>query len=125
MQPRKPVNPKYIRIVGIIVAIILLIFIVIGYIAYSKRAEFLQKELTKAEIKAKEDYDLDIKIGSANFTGLSTVSFSDISIVPDNRDSLLSIKTLTVEVKVLPLIWGNVKFGNVSLDDASSQPDRR
>jgi hypothetical protein len=117
MQPRKRINPKYIRAAGIILAVIVVIVLVCGYIAYSKREELLQRQLAKAELKAKRDYNLDIKIGSANFTGLNTVAFSDISIVPENRDSLLNIKTLSVTVKLMPLILGEVKLADVSLED--------
>ena len=117
MQRRKPINPKYLRIAGIILFIIVVIVLIVGYIAYSKREALLQRELAKAELKAKRDYNLDIKIGSANFTGLSTVAFSDITIVPENRDSLLSIKTLSVSVKLLPLILGEVKLADVGLDE--------
>src|ERR1700761_2118294 len=112
------IKPKYIRIGGIILATLLIIVLIVGYIAYSKREAVLQKELAGAEAKAKKDYNLDIKIGSANFTGLSTGSFSDISIVPQDRDSLLSIKKLSVSVKIMPLIVGEVKLGDVTLDDA-------
>src|ERR1700761_5986489 len=111
------IKPKYIRIGGIILATLLIIVLIVGYIAYSKREAFLQKELVKAEAKAKKDYNLDIKIGSANFTGLSTVAFSDISIVPADRDSLLSIKKLVVSVKLMPLVVGDVKLAGVILDD--------
>ena len=117
MQRRKPINPKYLRIAGVVLFIIVAIVSIGGYIAYSKREALLQKELTKAESKAKRDYNLDIKIGSANFTGLSTVAFSDITIVPENRDSLLSIKTLSVSVKLMPLILGEVKLSDISLED--------
>jgi hypothetical protein len=118
MQPRKRINPKYIHIAGIILAVIVIIVLIGGYIAYSKREALLQRELAKAELKAKTAYNLDIKIGSANFTGLSTVAFSDITIVPENRDSLLSIKTLSVSVKLMPLIWGEVKLADISLENA-------
>lgn len=110
-------KPKYIRIGGIVLAILLIIFLIAGYIAYSKREALLQKGLSKVEAKAKKDYNLDIKIGSAKFTGLSTVAFSDITIVPENRDSLLSIKKLIVSVKLMPLIVGDVKLADVTLDD--------
>jgi len=47
------IKPKYIRIGGIVLAILLVIIIVAGYIAYSKREAVLQKEITSAEAKAK------------------------------------------------------------------------
>src|ERR1700712_2314879 len=112
------IKPKYIRIGGIVLAILLVIILIAGYIAYSKREALLQKELAKAEAKAKKDHNLDIKIGSAKFTYLSTVAFTNITIVPENRDSLLTIKKLVVTVKLLPLILGEIKLSDVILNDA-------
>ena len=109
--------PKYIRVTGIILIILIVLFSIGGYIAYSKREAILRKEIAQATAKAKKDYNLDVKIGSARFSGLATVSFSDISIVPDQRDSLLSIKKFDVSVKLMPLIFGKVKLADVVLDD--------
>ncbi|TSD64720.1 penicillin-binding protein [Inquilinus sp. KBS0705] len=112
------INPKYIRIAGIVAAVIVVIILIGGYVAYSKREALLQKAIYKAKAKAKRDYNLDVKIGSAHFTGLSSVAFSDIAVVPYQRDSLLSVKAFSVSVKILPLIFGNVKLADVSLKDA-------
>jgi len=111
-------NPKYIRIAGIVIISLVVIFLIAGVIAYNKRGALLKKELAAAEVKAKKDYNLDIKIGSAGFTGLSTVALSDITIVPENRDSLLSIKQLNVSVKIMPLLVGEIKLSDVILNDA-------
>ena len=111
------VHSKYIRIAGIVIAVLLLFVLIGGYIAYSKRETILQNAISKAKANAKRDYNLDVKIGSARFTGLATVAFSDISVVPYQRDSLLSIKTFDVSVKILPLIFGKVKLGDVVLQN--------
>ncbi|QHS57865.1 transglycosylase domain-containing protein [Mucilaginibacter sp. 14171R-50] len=111
------INPKYIRIAGITVLIIVVIMLIGGYVAYSKREVLLQKAIYKAKSKAKRDYNLDVKIGSARFTGLSTVDFSDISVIPYQRDSLLAIKKFVVSVKIFPLIFGNIKLADVVLQD--------
>jgi hypothetical protein len=113
----KRLNPKYIRIAAFILIPLLIVFLIGGYIAYSKREALLQKAISKAKAKAKRDYNLDVKIGSAHFNGTRTVSFSDISIVPEQRDSLLHIKNLVVSVKLLPLIVGDIKLADVSLQD--------
>jgi hypothetical protein len=113
----KRLNPKYIRIAAFILIPLLLLFLIGGYIAYSKREALLQKAIVKAKAKAKRDYNLDVKIGSAHFTGMSTVSFADITIVPEQRDSLLNIKNLVVSVKLLPLIIGDIKLADVSLQN--------
>jgi hypothetical protein len=110
-------NPKYIRIVGIVVISLVILLLIGGYIAYTKRETLLQSAISKAKLKAKNDYNLELKIGSAHFTGLSTVSFSDITVVPYQRDSLLSIKKFDVSIKLLPLILGEVKLGDVRLQE--------
>src|SRR3569833_1537059 len=110
------INPKYIKIAGIVLAVIFVLLLIGGYIAYSKREAFLQKAIAKAKEKARETYNLDLEIGSATFTGLSTVSFNDITIVPEHRDSLLTIKHFEVSVKLTPLIFGYVKLAYVDLE---------
>lgn len=117
MRRLQPKHKKYLRIAGVIVVFVFLLLLIGGYIAYSKRETLLEHELAKAETTAKAKYNLDIKIGSANFTGTNTVAFSDITIVPQNRDSLLSIKKLSITVKLMPLIFGKVKLANVLLED--------
>jgi hypothetical protein len=111
------INPKYIRIAGITAAIIVVVLLISGYVAYSKRETLLQNAIYKAKVKAKRDYNLDVKIGSAHFTGLSTVAFSDISVVPYQRDSLFSVKRFDVSVKIFPLIFGTIKLADVTLQN--------
>jgi hypothetical protein len=108
-------NPKYLRIAGIVIGVLVLIILIGGYIAYYKRETLLQTAISKAKAKAKREYNLDVKIGVARFTGLSTVAFSGISVVPYQRDSLLNITDFEVSVKLLPLILGDVKLANVRL----------
>ncbi|MFI5136452.1 MAG: transglycosylase domain-containing protein [Sphingobacteriales bacterium] len=112
------INRKYLRIAGIVFASLFLLLLIAGYIAYAKREALLQHEIAKAKAKAKAAYNLDLEIGSAHFTGFSTVAFSDITIVPAQRDSLLSIKKFEVGVKLLPLLFGEVKLAEVLLQDA-------
>ena len=108
-------NPKYIRIAFIVVASLIIVLIIGGAIAYSKREALLQSMIAKAKAKAKREYNLDVKIGEAHFTGFSTVSFAGISVVPFQRDSLLRINTFEVSVKLLPLFFGDVKLSDVNL----------
>jgi hypothetical protein len=109
-------NPKYIRIAAIVIVSLIVILLIGGYIAYSKREALLQSAITKAKDRAMSKYNLDLEIGSAHFTGLSTVTFTDITVVPKQRDSLLNIKHFEVSVKLMPLILGEVKLANVVLE---------
>lgn len=111
-------NPKYIRIAGIVVAFLVILLLIGGYVAYTKREIFLQKAIAKAKAKAKKDYNLNVQIGSAYFSGLSTVSLNDITVVPYQRDSLLTIRKFEVSVKLIPLVFGDIKLSEVLLENA-------
>ncbi len=111
-------NPKYIRLAGIIAAALFAILLICGYIVYTKREAILQSQIAKAKIKAKSLYHLDLQIASAHFTGFTTVTCENITIVPENRDSLLNIKHFDVRIKLLPLLFGNIKLANVDLLNA-------
>lgn len=113
---RRPIS-KYIRIAGIVAAFLIILLLIGGYIAYNKRETYLQSAITKAKLKAKKDYNLDVKIGSAHFIGISTVSFSNITVVPDQRDSLLNINRFDVSIKLIPLLLGDIKLANVMLNN--------
>lgn len=110
-------NRKYLK-TGLIVFVSLLIFLLIaGLVAYSKRGSLLASAVNKAKLKAKTEYNLDVKIGSASFAGLTTINLKDITIVPFDRDSLLHIAHFQVSVKVLPLLIGNVKLSTIIMED--------
>ncbi|MDB5029454.1 transglycosylase domain-containing protein [Mucilaginibacter sp.] len=111
-------NPKYVRIAGIVVAIFFVILLIGGYLIYSKREAILQSEIAKAKAKAMSLYHLDLQIESAHFTGITTVSCQNITIVPQQRDSLLSIKHFEVSIKIWPLIFGNIKLADVEMQNA-------
>ncbi|WP_295767576.1 transglycosylase domain-containing protein [uncultured Mucilaginibacter sp.] len=113
----RPDFRKYLRIAGIVAGALLLILIVGGFVAYSKREALLQKAIYKAKAKAKRDYNLDVKIGTAKFTGLSTVAFNNITVVPEQRDSLVRINNFEISVKLMPLIAGDIKLADVKLKD--------
>ncbi|TZF85850.1 penicillin-binding protein (plasmid) [Pedobacter sp. BS3] len=108
---------KYVR-AGIITIAVLLVILITGImIAYNKRESILQATLQKAIRKAKTEYHLNLSVDKARFDGLQTVVFDNITVVPENRDSLAHISKLRVGVKLFPLLFGNVKFGELELSD--------
>ncbi len=111
------VPKKYIKIIAWILAVIFACTATAGAVAYYKRAELLKKMVAKAINKANNSYGLDVKIGSAGFSGLSTVHMSNISVVPKDRDTLTTIADLTIGVKLLPLLFGDVKLSEMTLSD--------
>ncbi|MGI4898244.1 MAG: transglycosylase domain-containing protein [Janthinobacterium lividum] len=110
-------NRKYLKTGLIVLVSLLILLLAAGLIAYSKRQLLLEKAVNKAKLKARTAYNLDVKIGSASFTGLTTVNLKDISIVPFQGDSLLHIRHFQVGVKIWPLFIGNVKFSTIIMED--------
>ena len=117
--PKIKIPKKYLKIGAWVLGVFLILFISVGAYAYSKREALLKKMMAKAISKADKDYGLKIKIGSAGFSGLSTVNMKEISVVPKDRDTLSTIDDITVGVKLFPLIFGNVKLSEINLNKGS------
>jgi len=115
--PKIKIPKKYLKIGAWILGVFLIVCMALGAVAYSKREALLKKMVAKAIAKADKDYGLEVKIGSAGFTGLSTVKMTAISVVPKERDTLSNIGELSVGVKLFPLLFGNVKLSEVKLND--------
>jgi hypothetical protein len=108
---------KYIKIGAWVFGILLVLCGAFGAIAFTKREALLKNAIAKAIAKADQDYGLQVKIGTAGFTGMSTVRMTNISVVPKERDTLTTIANMTVGVKLMPLIFGDVKLAELSLKD--------
>jgi len=109
------IPPKYLKIAGISVICLLVVALVCGIVAFAKREAILKTVIEKAVTKAKRDYNLDLKINNPKFEGLTSVAFSDISIVPENRDSLLYINDLHIGIKFFPLLVGDLKLSDLQI----------
>src|SRR5690606_31582031 len=49
------------------------------------------------------------------FSGLKTVTFKDIELLPQGRDTLAKIERMSVSVRLWPLLFGEVKLGKLGL----------
>ncbi|WP_420149350.1 transglycosylase domain-containing protein [Spirosoma sp.] len=116
---------KALRIAGWVSLSIFLLACVGAGIAYSKRASLLETALAKAIRIAKRNYNLDVRVGSAKFTGLSSVAFTDISVVPEDRDSLARIQRVEVAVRFWPLFSGTIGLSGMTLENGLIQVVKR
>lgn len=112
---RNPISPKHLRIILIIFASVIALFLIAGFIAYSKREAILNAVIAKAINKAKREYNLNLKISDPHFEGLTTVAFSNVSAVPENRDSLININDLHIGIKLFPLLAGDLKLSSLKI----------
>ncbi|GAB3900897.1 biosynthetic peptidoglycan transglycosylase [Larkinella knui] len=120
------VNKKRILIISGWVLLGIFVLGAIGAgIVYNKREALLKEGLAKAIRKAKRDYNLNVTIGKAQFTGLSTVAFSNITVVPEGRDSLLRVGNTEVGVSIWPLLYGQVAVSSLTLQNGLAHIVRR
>lgn len=108
---------KYLKIGAYVFGVFMLLLTALAAVAYTKRESLLKTAIAKAVVKAKKDYDLEVKIASAGFVGLSSVHMTNISVVPKDRDTLTTISDITIGVKLMPLLFGNVKLSEINLTD--------
>lgn len=64
------------------------------------RNMLLEKVLEKAAAKFKTDYHADLTVGSAAFQGLTGVELHNLVLVPEGKDTLLSIGTLQSTIRL-------------------------
>ena len=111
------ISEKQYKVALISLISVFAILLIAGSIAYTKREALLTAAIQKAVKKAKNDYSLDVKIKSAKFVGLSSVRFQSITVVPENRDTLATIESFKVGVKLFPLLFGDIKLAEISLNN--------
>jgi len=92
---------------------------VFGIIAFIKRDSLLKSAIERGINKAKNNYNLNVKIGSYGFSGFSTVYFKDINVVPEQRPQLANIQSLKIGIKLWPLIFGDIKVAEFEMENAS------
>ncbi|WP_395802351.1 transglycosylase domain-containing protein [Daejeonella sp.] len=107
---------KYLKIAKISLISLLAIILIAGGIAYAKREALLNAAIKRVISKADRDYNLELKIESATFVGLSSVQFKNITAVPQDRDSLAKIENFKIGVKLFPLLFGDIKLAEINLD---------
>lgn len=115
----RTIHPRHIKIFLIVLGGLLLAFIITTLVIYNKREEMLEKALQAVKKKALNDYELEVNIEKAYFSGMSKVSFEKLLVKPKERQQLLAIEFLDVDVKLWPLLSGDVKVSSLNMHDAS------
>lgn len=97
---------------------LLILSIISAFIIYQRREAFLNKAIQLAQNKAKKSYAIDLQIGKAYFSGFKTVTFEQITAIPDEKPKLLHIDQLAVGLRLWPLLSGTVKIASLEMRNA-------
>lgn len=112
------ITPKQKKAIYIALAVLLGLILTALAVGLSVRGAMLKKAMTKAEGVLLRDYNIDFKVRDYRFTGLATVTFDHIEVLPREREQLADIKQMAVTVRLWPLLFGDVKIGNLVLNNA-------
>ncbi|MEJ5055013.1 transglycosylase domain-containing protein [Sphingobacterium sp. MYb382] len=108
-------GPKQKKIAFIVSGSLLLLVLVAIGVGLAVRGRMLDKAMKKAELTLRDRYQLGFKVSDYRFTGLRTVTFDNIVVVPQDRDTLARLASMSVSVRLWPLLFGDVKIGNLDL----------
>lgn len=114
----KSIPRRYYMIAAGVGGLLVVLFTIVAIIAINKREPLLERAIERAKTKALDDYQVQLEINKAYFSGLKEVSFEGISATPIDADTLVNIELLRVSVKLFPLLSGKVKLANMDMKNA-------
>ncbi|RZJ36004.1 MAG: glycosyl transferase [Flavobacterium sp.] len=112
-------NSRRIAINAAKVAGILIILCVLAYFLF--RNTLLEKAIGKIQDKTRTEYNSRFVVGSAKFNGVSGIELHGVSLVPNNADTILSLKDVHTEINLLQLLVGKVQLHELQLSNGYIQ----
>ncbi|SKB85201.1 Transglycosylase [Parapedobacter luteus] len=119
------ITKRQLVIGGIILGVVVVSGIVAFAVAYHKREALLASTIARIQSTLTDEHQIDLTIGRAYFSGLTTVTLEDVKAIPQGKDQLAGVKSIAVSVKLFPLITGDVRFGRLRVHDARIQLVKR
>ena len=109
MRTKKQKVVLYLKLV------LLVVFLGILTLVFFRNA-ILESAISRIDTKLNRDYQCNFNVKSAQFHGLSDLEFEEISLVPQNADTLVSIKNLKTSVTFWQLFFGNIQLGKLEIN---------
>jgi hypothetical protein len=81
------------------------------------RTMLLRKALDKVTTKLEQQYKSSFQYGDAYFTGLSAVELTDVTLVPENADTLLNIGKVNASVNFWYALLGDIRLRNLEMSE--------
>ena len=87
---------------------------------YLSRNMLLQSITNKRTTHIEQTYGLQIHYQNLQMKGCSEITLQGLSIVPDQRDTLLTLQSVNVRLNFWKLLKGNIEVRNVHMNDWQS-----
>ena len=84
----------------------------IGYLAF--RFVLLEPMLFYVLKKYENRYNIRIAMQSAEYRGANTFQINQLAFIPPQGDTLFRVDTLVMDVKILPLFVGKIRFSHLA-----------
>ncbi|QBZ97298.1 transglycosylase domain-containing protein [Flavobacterium sangjuense] len=96
-----------------IISVLLLLGLVL---LFAFRNTILDKVIHRIDAKLERDYQCNFTIQKAEFHDLTNLEFHDISLVPHQKDTLVSIGELKTSVSFWKLLVGDIQLGKLEIN---------
>lgn len=106
------INRKTKRV--IIGSCFLLIFLLA--VAYISRGNILRHIANERITRLEQYYGLNVAYTDLTLKGINTLSLQGLTIIPEKRDTLLSLQSLDVHISLWKLLWGEISVKDVRMD---------
>lgn len=106
--PRK----RYKTLLKILTGLLSLVVILI-VVSFIFRNSILRKVIDGKMLSIEQKYGIDLNYTDARFSGISTVKVEGFAVTPDNRDTLLTVDSLSVSFRPFELLFGRVRFSEL------------
>lgn len=98
------------------------VFLCIAVIAFfAFRNLLLNKAIEKAQVKIKNNYQLNLTVAKAEFTGIAGVTLNNVAVVPSTPDTLFAINEFNIQLKPFYLLFGDVRIDHINLNNGFLQ----
>lgn len=91
------------------------IFVVIIGVFFVFREALLQKAIEKITIKMQRDYSCQFKLKSASFDGFTGIKLEEVSMVPNNMDTIFRVQKIKTSVSFFNLLVGNIQLNTLEV----------
>lgn len=120
---RNKLNKKKVLInTGLIILTLFVLFIVLFF---SLRDQVLKRVINSKLHPIEKKYNLDINYENAEFSGISTINLSRLSVVPTGNDTLAYVDKISVSVKPIDVILNRLRFSDLSVSNSKISLKRK
>lgn len=103
------------KIKKVITGSILAFFLLLATV-YICRNSLLRHVANQRITHLEQRFGLDMAYSGLSMKGISTISLQGLTVIPENRDTLLALQSLDVRISLWKSLWGGIRVKDVKMD---------